>query len=65
MNTKTSFGIWLRVAAKKVDLNIVKFLVHKDIDISIRYTRESLHNTNAHEHPIEFWKTEIAEYLMR
>lgn len=36
INAKTSFGIWLHIAAKKGDLDIVEFLVHKGIDIDAR-----------------------------
>lgn len=131
IHAKTSFGTWLHIAAKKGDFNIVKFLVHKGIeidalggtfdssalnlaagaghldivkylieagakldvslakrnplfgaiygghknvveflvekgiDVSIRYTGESLKNMNAYEYAIEFGQTEIAEYLMQ
>ncbi|EJS65330.1 hypothetical protein COF07_26005 [Bacillus wiedmannii] len=34
--------------------NVVEFLVGKGIDVSIRYTRESLKNMNAYEYAIEF-----------
>lgn len=36
LNTKTSFGTWLHIAAKKGNLDIVKFLVQEGIDIDVR-----------------------------
>ncbi|MEC5240749.1 ankyrin repeat domain-containing protein [Bacillus mycoides] len=36
INTKTSFGTWLHIAAKKGNLDIVKFLVQEGIDIDAR-----------------------------
>ncbi|MEG7965688.1 MULTISPECIES: ankyrin repeat domain-containing protein [Bacillus cereus group] len=42
---------------------VVEFLVEKGIDISIRYTGESIKNMNAYEYAREFGQTEIAEYL--
>ncbi|OWT47633.1 ankyrin repeat domain-containing protein [Bacillus sp. K2I17] len=36
LNTKTSFGTWLHIAAKKGNLDIVKFLVQEGIDIDAR-----------------------------
>ncbi|MGF2773295.1 ankyrin repeat domain-containing protein [Bacillus cereus] len=33
IHRKTSYGTWLHIAAKKGDLNIVKFLVHKGIEV--------------------------------
>lgn len=37
----------------------------KGIDISIRYTGESIKNMDAYEYAREFGQTEIAEYLKR
>ncbi|MEK5214186.1 MULTISPECIES: ankyrin repeat domain-containing protein [Psychrobacillus] len=42
---------------------VVEFLVEKGIDISIRYTGETIKNMNAYEYAREFGQTEIAEYL--
>ncbi|MEW9576232.1 ankyrin repeat domain-containing protein [Bacillus toyonensis] len=42
---------------------VVEFLVEKGIDISIRYTGESIKNLDAYEYAREFGQTEIAEYL--
>ncbi|WP_242246107.1 ankyrin repeat domain-containing protein [Bacillus cereus group sp. BfR-BA-01523] len=42
---------------------VVEFLVEKGLDISIRYTGESIKNMNAYEYAREFGQTEIAEYL--
>ncbi len=42
---------------------IVELLVESGIDISKRYTGESLKNTNAYEYAREFGQTDIAEYL--
>ncbi|MFJ8219748.1 ankyrin repeat domain-containing protein [Bacillus cereus] len=36
LNAKTSFGTWLHIAAKKGNLDIVKFLVEEGIDIDAR-----------------------------
>jgi len=36
LNTMTSFGTWLHVAAKKGPLEIVKYLIEKGIDIDAR-----------------------------
>jgi uncharacterized protein len=45
--------------------DVVEFLVEKGIDISIRYTGESMKNMNAYEYAREFGQTEIAEYLIQ
>ncbi|EEM91919.1 ankyrin repeat domain-containing protein [Bacillus thuringiensis] len=42
---------------------VAEFLVEKGIDISIRYTGESIKNLDAYEYAREFGQTEIAEYL--
>ncbi|MBJ8030050.1 ankyrin repeat domain-containing protein [Bacillus cereus group sp. N21] len=42
---------------------VAEFVVGKGIDISIRYTGESIQNMDAYEYAIEFGQTEIAEYL--
>ena len=42
---------------------VVKYLVQKGIDVSIRYTGENIKNMNAYEYAREFGQTEIAEYL--
>ena len=42
---------------------VVELLVEKGIDISIRYTGETIKNMNAYEYAREFVQTEIAEYL--
>ncbi|CAN7438403.1 ankyrin repeat domain-containing protein [Peribacillus frigoritolerans] len=42
---------------------VVELLVEKGIDISIRYTGESIKNMDAYEYAREFGQTEIAEYL--
>lgn len=42
---------------------VVEFLVEKGIDISIRYTGESIKNLDAYEYAREFGQTEISEYL--
>jgi ankyrin repeat protein len=44
---------------------VVELLVKKGIDISIRYTGESIKNMDAYEYAREFGQTEIAEYLKR
>ncbi|MBE4942223.1 ankyrin repeat domain-containing protein [Bacillus cereus] len=36
INTKTSFGTWLHISAKKGNLDIVKFLIQKGIDIDAK-----------------------------
>lgn len=36
LNINTSFGTWLHIAAKKGNLDIVKFLVKEGIDIDAR-----------------------------
>lgn len=36
LNTMTSFGTWLHVAAKKGHLEIVKYLIEKGIDMDTR-----------------------------
>ncbi|MEH7320754.1 ankyrin repeat domain-containing protein [Priestia megaterium] len=43
--------------------DVVEFLVKKGIDISIRYTGESIKNMDAYQYAKEFGQTEIAEYL--
>ena len=43
--------------------DVVEFLVKKGIDISIRYTGESIRNMDAYQYAKEFGQTEIAEYL--
>ncbi|KLA30786.1 ankyrin repeat domain-containing protein [Bacillus cereus] len=42
---------------------VVEFLAEKGIDISIRYTGESIKNMDAYEYVREFGQTEIVEYL--
>lgn len=42
---------------------VAEFLVEKGIDISVRYTGESLMDMDAYEYAREFGQTEIAEYL--
>ncbi|WP_410983086.1 ankyrin repeat domain-containing protein [Bacillus cereus] len=42
---------------------VVEFLVEKGLNISIRYTGESIKNMDAYEYAIEFGQREIAEYL--
>ncbi|HDR7642687.1 Uncharacterized protein BCZB5J_03943 [Bacillus cereus] len=59
----TPFGTWLHVAAKKGHFGIVEYLIHKGIDISIRYTGENIKNMDAYEYAREFGQTEIVEYL--
>nr|WP_231619496.1 ankyrin repeat domain-containing protein [Fictibacillus sp. 5RED26] len=43
--------------------DIVELLVESGIDISKRYTGESLKNMNAYEYAREFGQTDITEYL--
>ncbi|MGW6661564.1 ankyrin repeat domain-containing protein [Peribacillus sp. NPDC055009] len=42
---------------------VVELLVENGIDISIRYTGESIKNMDAYEYAREFGQTEIADYL--
>lgn len=42
---------------------VVKYLVQKGIDVSIRYRGENIKNMNAYEYARELGQTEIAEYL--
>ena len=44
---------------------VVELLVDSGIDISIRYTGESMKNMDAYEYAREFGQTQIAEYLKR
>lgn len=44
---------------------VVEYLFEKGIDISIRYTGESIKNMDAYEYAREFGQTEIADYLKR
>lgn len=44
-------------------MNVVKELVERGIDVSVRYTSESLNDMDAHDYAKEFGQTEIANYL--
>ncbi|PHC35856.1 hypothetical protein COF09_30575 [Bacillus toyonensis] len=52
-------------SCKKGVPDIVEFLIEIDIDISIKYTEESINNMNSYEYAREFGQRKIAEYLMR
>ena len=47
------------------DLDIVKYLVQNGIDITVKYTGDTMKDMGAYEFAVERGQTEIAEYLKR